>query len=50
MTQDLDAVIAEIQEAFFSIVWFSYRRGFETKLAQSDWSTDSGWGCMLRTG
>lgn len=36
-------------DRFYSITWFTYRSHFN-KLANSTLQSDSGWGCMLRTG
>ena len=48
--QHNELVVREIQEAFKSIVWFTYRRNFNQALASSTLKGDAGWGCMLRTG
>eukprot|EP01119_Soliformovum_irregulare_P016135 TRINITY_DN4635_c0_g1_i1.p1 TRINITY_DN4635_c0_g1~~TRINITY_DN4635_c0_g1_i1.p1 ORF type:complete len:371 (-),score=62.91 TRINITY_DN4635_c0_g1_i1:27-1139(-) len=34
---------------FKKLLWFSYRRGF-SEITPSTWTTDLGWGCMLRSG
>jgi len=33
-----------------TILWFSYRKNFPGLLDDSKYTTDRGWGCMLRTG
>ena len=46
----LDKISDEIQDRFYSITWFTYRRGIEKPLKSSQETSDAGWGCMLRTG
>lgn len=38
-----------IDKQIFDIAWFSYRKGFQ-KSYYSKLTTDSGWGCMIRSG
>jgi hypothetical protein len=39
----------QIDKQVFDIAWFSYRKGFEKSFYRK-LSTDSGWGCMIRSG
>lgn len=46
----VNKIVNEIQEAFESITWFTYRANFDKPLYGSTKISDAGWGCMLRTG
>jgi hypothetical protein len=41
--------IDEFMQDFYSILWFCYRKDFPA-LEPTHHTTDTGWGCMLRTG
>jgi len=43
------AELSEIRSDVRSIIWVTYRRNFPP-IGDSNLTTDSGWGCMLRTG
>jgi len=45
-----DEMVQQIQDAFQTIVWFTYKRCLEKPLPSSNYKGDAGWGCMLRTG
>lgn len=38
----------EFRRHFSSLFWFTYRRDFP-KIVDSDYTTDTGWGCMIRS-
>ncbi|XP_046850848.1 cysteine protease ATG4D-like [Xenia sp. Carnegie-2017] len=38
----------EFRRHFSSLFWFTYRRDFP-KILDSDYTTDTGWGCMIRS-
>ena len=39
----------QINQQVFQIAWFTYRKGFHASFYK-DLKTDSGWGCMIRSG
>jgi len=45
---DQQKVLVEFLQAFQSHFWFSYRKDFP-KIEPSNFTSDVGWGCMLRT-
>eukprot|EP01116_Phalansterium_solitarium_P017591 TRINITY_DN4377_c0_g3_i1.p1 TRINITY_DN4377_c0_g3~~TRINITY_DN4377_c0_g3_i1.p1 ORF type:complete len:348 (-),score=88.79 TRINITY_DN4377_c0_g3_i1:71-1114(-) len=47
-SKDPDCGFQRFLEAFRSITWFSYRKDFPP-ISPSSYSSDSGWGCMLRS-
>ncbi len=40
---------AEFMKAIKNMIWCTYRSGFEA-IDDSRYTTDNGWGCMIRTG
>ena len=42
-------VLEHFKHDFYSRIWMTYRRDFR-KIPGSNFTTDSGWGCMLRSG
>ena len=48
--RELSQIVEQIQEAFQSITWLTYRCNLEMPLYKSNKTSDAGWGCMLRTG
>ena len=49
-TIELNHLNARFSAAFESVTWFTYRDNIEMPLIGSKLQSDSGWGCMLRTG
>lgn len=47
--KNLKAKNIQIEDQIFNIIWFSYRRNFSATLYKKI-TSDSGWGCMIRTG
>ena len=50
LRQSLETTALELQSAFKSVTWFTYRSKLESTLQGSSYTGDAGWGCMLRTG
>lgn len=44
-----DEWIKEFEADFLSRLWFTYRKGF-VRIGSSPYTSDAGWGCMLRSG
>uniref|UniRef100_A0A7S4DGX0 Cysteine protease n=1 Tax=Lotharella globosa TaxID=91324 RepID=A0A7S4DGX0_9EUKA len=48
LIQEMERRKKKVEEDFRSRVWFSYREGFP-EITPTQWTSDAGWGCMLRT-
>ena len=52
ITEDISRnrqVLEDFMNDFRSVLWFTYRKDFK-KIKPSNFNTDAGWGCMIRTG
>jgi len=47
--KDLKAEESRFRRKFSDIIWCTYRRNFEAMKPPSSFTSDAGWGCMLRT-
>ena len=48
--KDRKLIWEKLNTAFRSITWLTYRSDFAKPLLNTGYTSDAGWGCMLRTG
>ncbi|KAI1306438.1 Cysteine protease ATG4C [Halotydeus destructor] len=47
--RDKESALERFKQDYYSRIWLTYRRAFP-RIDNSLWTTDCGWGCMIRSG